>query len=71
MGRRGTKTMNKQQRNQWDKLVTTCSVSDSYEFDTDKLILAANAYIMKLERELQNIRGHKRIARVLMPKQEV
>lgn len=59
--------MNKQQRNQWDNTVDKIINSlDPHIIDIN-LIVAANAYILKLERELQNIKQGKKIAAILMP----
>ena len=62
--------MNKQQRNQWEQLVADCLQSAKKLWDTEQeaSIIAANAYILKLERELQNIKGGKRIAAILKSK---
>ncbi len=61
--------MNQKQRKEWDGVIDsiTKSMNGTPIIDINLLVLA-NAYILKLERELQNIKGHKRIARVLMPK---
>ncbi len=61
--------MNQKQRKQWDGFVESCVANIKYGKPEDVLVVDANAYIMKLERELQNIKGHKRIAKVLMPKE--
>lgn len=59
--------MNKQQRNQWDKMIDNINNSlDPHVIDI-KLIIEANAHILKLERELQNIKQGKKIAAILMP----
>lgn len=59
--------MNKQQRNQWDKMIDNINNSlDPHVIDI-KLIIEANAHILKLERELQNIKQVKKIAAILMP----
>ncbi len=62
--------MNQKQRKEWEVLVKQSSffTNSDIKETKDDVIIAANAYILKLERELQNIKGHKRIARVLMPK---
>ena len=63
--------MNKQQRKDWDKLIDTISNSlDPHVIDI-KLIIEANAHILKLERELQNIKGGRKIAAILKSKVEV
>jgi hypothetical protein len=69
MGRRGTETMNQKQRKEWDNMIDLILKADDFKFD-ETLFLTANAYILKLERELQNIKAGKRIARVLMKPQE-
>ncbi len=63
--------MNNKQRKQWEGFVDSCAANIKYGKPEDVLIVDANAYILKLERELQNIKGHKRIAKVLMPKEGV
>jgi hypothetical protein len=65
--------MNQKQRKEWEELVaSSLSTINKYDNAADHLaIVAANAYILKLERELQNIKGHKRIAKVLMPKENI
>jgi hypothetical protein len=67
--------MNQKQRKEWEELVLDsvdaikAAATVSLETYSLNLIVAANAHLLKLERELQNIKGHKRIARVLMPKE--
>jgi hypothetical protein len=63
--------MNNKERKQWESLVDSANQKHKklWESPDEYLIILANAYIMKLERELQNIKGHKRIAKVLMPKE--
>ncbi len=63
--------MNQKQRKEWDNAIEMVYKIGDPTGCTLDLLKAADAYILKLERELQNIKGHKRIARVLMPKQEV
>jgi hypothetical protein len=64
--------MNNKQRKQWDDLAGHAAKLLLYLTDDEQAtIVTANAYLMKLERELQNIKGHKRIAAVLKPKMEV
>lgn len=58
--------MNKQQRKEWDKMIDSILKTDDIVFD-DVLFLAANTYILKLERELQNIKQGNKIAAILMP----
>jgi hypothetical protein len=58
--------MNNKQRKQWEHFVDVQRFI--YDLEHQNMLLAANAYILKLERELQNIKGHKRIAAVLKPK---
>jgi len=60
--------MNKQQRKDWDELVNASNAGSLYITEyTRQTIIAANAYILKLERELQNIKQGKKIAAILMP----
>jgi hypothetical protein len=63
--------MNQKQRKQWDGFVESCTANIKYGKPEDVLVVDANAYILKLERELQNIKGHKRIAKILLPKESV
>ncbi len=66
--------MNNKQRKLWDSWIDTVSRMESTvnpHWFSPEILMAANAYIMKLERELQNIKGHKRIAAILKPKMEV
>lgn len=59
--------MNNKRRNEWDKLIDNINNSlDPHVIDI-KLIVEANAHILKLERELQNIKQGKKIAAILMP----
>lgn len=59
--------MNKQQRNQWDKMIDQIvKPTDEVDINFDVMVVA-NAYILKLERELQNIKQGKKIAAILMP----
>jgi len=58
--------MNKQQRNQWEQLVEE-RTKNAGPLHESTLIVLANAYILKLERELQNIKQGKKIAAILMP----
>ncbi len=64
--------MNQKQRKEWDGVIDSIikSMNETPIIDIN-LLVSANAYILKLERELQNIKGHKRIAAVLKPKMEV
>lgn len=60
--------MNKQQRKDWEDVVEAAVdealvLEDKYQI----AIVAVNAYVLKLERELQNIKQGKRIAAILMP----
>ncbi len=61
--------MNQKQRKEWDGVIDSIikSMNETPIIDIN-LLVSANAYILKLERELQNIKGHKRIAAVLKPK---
>ena len=60
--------MNKQQRKQWEQLVEACtSTAMVLHEETQQAVVAANAYILKLERELLNIKQGKKIAAILMP----
>jgi hypothetical protein len=61
--------MNQKQRKEWEEFVNAV-VKEGPSLGGDIVVLA-NAYILKLERELQNIKGQKRIAAVLKPKMEV
>ena len=63
--------MNKQQRKEWDNAVEVVHKFGYPDEVTAELVVAANAYILKLERELQNIKGGKRIAAVLKAKVSV
>lgn len=63
--------MNKQQRNQWDKFVDSCTANIKYGKPEDVLVVDANAYILKLERELQNLKGGRKIAAVLKAKVDI
>ncbi len=64
--------MNKQQRNQWDKIINQINDPkvkfNGVEFCDFDIMVAANAYILKLERELQNIKGGRKIAAILKSK---
>jgi hypothetical protein len=62
--------MNNKQRKEWDGVIDsiTKSMNETPIIDIN-LLVSVNAYILKLERELQNIKGHKRIAAVLKPKE--
>ena len=57
--------MNKQQRNQWDNTVDKIINSLGPHIIDINLIVAANTHILKLERELQNIKQGKKIAAIL------
>lgn len=61
--------MNKQQRKEWEQLVEECldGINTKGESSFDVIIANANTYILKLERELQNIKQGKKIAAILMP----
>jgi hypothetical protein len=64
--------MNKQQRKEWEQLVEACaSTAMVLREETQQSVVAANAYIMKLERELQNIKGGRKIAAILKSKVSV
>jgi hypothetical protein len=65
--------MNTKQRKQWEELVIDAVNSTKSftgltldTFDQQNIVIA-NAYILKLERELQNIKAGKRIAAILKP----
>lgn len=68
--------MNKQQRKEWDELVLDATNAKQaltvFTLDTfDQIsIILANAYILKLERELQNIKGGRKVAAILKTKVE-
>lgn len=62
--------MNKQQRKEWDDIVQESVISLADPTDTDmhetsQMFVNVNAYILKLERELQNIKQGKKIAAIL------
>ena len=61
--------MNKEQRKQWDSIVFDCmkEESDGWGCQYDKMVILANSYILKLERELQNIKQTKKIGAILKP----
>ncbi len=69
--------MNQKQRKEWEELVLdsvdaiNADATVSLETYSLNLIVAANAHLLKLERELQNIKAGKRIAKILMPKEDV
>jgi len=64
--------MNKQQRNQWDDFAYYATkVLLNLTNEEQAIIVAANAYILKLERELQNIKGGRKIAAILKSKVSV
>ena len=62
--------MNKQQRNQWDKLVDYARHLDlgNLTEEAQQAVVAADVLILKLERELQNIKGGRKIASLLLKK---
>ena len=62
--------MNKQQRNQWDKLVDYARHLDlgNLTEEAQQAVVAADVLILKLERELQNIKGGRKIAAILKSK---
>ena len=64
--------MNKQQRKEWDDIVneSVISLADPEDIDmheSSQMFVDVNKYILKLERELQNIKQGKKIAAILMP----
>lgn len=61
--------MNKQQRNHWDKLVeyARSNALGNLTEEAQQAVAAADVLILKLERELQNIKQGKKIAAILMP----
>ena len=68
--------MNKQQRKEWDDIVNESVISLTDPSDTDmhetsQMFVNVNAYILKLERELQNIKGGRKIAAILKAKVSV
>ncbi len=62
--------MNQKQRNSWDMWINAI-LKQTVNAPGDELLVEVNRHILKLERELQNIKGHKRIAKILMPKESV
>jgi hypothetical protein len=58
--------MNKQQRNQWDMWIAGI-LKQTANAPGDELLVEVNRHILKLERELQNIKQGKKIAAILMP----
>lgn len=65
--------MNKTQRKEWEDMINESYSSlnnpeDAFMYDTDKLLIAVNTYILKLERELHQLKSGKRIAAILKPK---
>lgn len=67
--------MNKEQRKEWDAIVNECVISLADPTDTDmhetsQMFVNVNAYILKLERELQNLKQKKKVAAILKAKVE-
>jgi len=61
--------MNQKQRKQWDIMINAIPNEGVYKNEIDLgLLIATNAYILKLERELQNIKGGRKIAAILKSK---
>ena len=65
--------MNKQQRKEWDEIVNESVISLADPTDTDmhetsQMFVNVNAYILKLERELQNLKGGRKVAAILTAK---
>ena len=59
--------MTKEERKLWDELVDEAwerVQKETYTFQ-DPLLIEANKYIMKLERDIQNLRNKKRVASLL------
>lgn len=62
--------MNKQQRKEWDNLVSyarSLALGNLTE-EAQQAVVAADVLILKLERELQNIKGGRKIAAILKAK---
>lgn len=61
--------MNKQLRKEWDNLVSYARNLDlgNLTEEAQQAVVAADVLILKLERELQNIKQGKKIAAILMP----
>ena len=61
--------MNKEQRKVWEGLIIDLhSLKGEMALSQyEETIVAADVYIRKLERELQNIKGSKKIAAILVP----
>lgn len=59
--------MNKQQRKEWDNLVeyARSNVLGNLTEEAQQAVVAADVLILKLERELQNIKQGKKIAAIL------
>jgi hypothetical protein len=65
--------MNQKQRKEWDDIVNESVISLADPSDTDmhetsQMFVDVNKYILKLERELQNIKGGRKIAAILKSK---
>ena len=56
--------MNKEQRNRWDAWIDGI-LKEKNNALGNGLLVEVNRYILKLERELQNIKGSKKIAAIL------
>ncbi len=63
-------SMNNKQRKEWEAWVEEAikSLASKENNSLDEVIVAVNAYILKLERELQNIKGGRKIAAILKSK---
>jgi len=59
--------MNKQQRNSWDMWIEAI-LKQTVNAPGDELLVEVNRHILKLERELQNIKGGRKIAAILKAK---
>lgn len=59
--------MNKQQRTQWDNWINSLLTFDDNTHG-EELAILANKYILKLERELQNLKGGRKVAAILKAK---
>ena len=65
--RKDCKQVNKEQRKEWDGLIVNLhSLKGEMTLSQyQETIVAADVYMRKLERELQNIKGSKKIASLL------
>ncbi len=59
-------SMTKQDRQMWDSWINSI-LKQTANAPGDELLVEVNRHILKLERELQNIKAGKRIAAILKP----